>query len=254
MAVELNTTQRELITEIAGKEGIEDYQLETSEGGEGSFGYITAVTLTGNDKKMELIVKSASTDDKVRSVNPVRGAYLREIYVYEAIFPAYCEFERELGVEDGFSSYPKMYGNVQYENQECLILENLNKSGYKMWDCKIPMNEDHVSLIFKEYAKFHAVSFAMSYKKPCDYYDLTNDLTNVFESHSLVVAKAALEYGKKAVIGNSIATKAIERLTAVVEHFLTHDLEQPGSKLVVIHKDGWCNNMMFKYEVSEIKC
>lgn len=254
MSIQLNELQKELINEIAKKEGIEDFQLEAKSGGDGSFGSIIAATITGNEKKIELIVKSASTDDKVRSMNPVRRAYLREIYVYEDILPAYHEFEREMGVEDGFSGYPKMYGSVQNENHECLVLENLSEGGFKMWDRKIPMDSDHVALVFSEYAKFHAVSLAMSSKKPCVYYDLTKDLTNVFESNSLVMARTALEYGRKAVLGNAIATKALDRLSAVMEYFLTEELDRCGSKVVVIHKDGWCNNVMFKYEVNDSIC
>lgn len=250
MSDQLSESQKGLLTEVAKKEGIEEYQVETRPGGDGSFGSITAVTITSNEKKMELIVKSASTDDKVRSMNPVRRAYLREIYVYEDILPAYQKFERELGVEDGFAGYPKMYGSVQNENHECLVLENLSERGFRMWDRKIPMNSDHVALVFSEYAKFHAVSLAMSSKKPCEYNNLTKDLTNVFESNSLVMARTALEYGRKAVLGNAIATKALDRLSAVLEYFLTEELDRCGSKVVVIHKDGWCNNIMFKYEVT----
>lgn len=260
MNCKLREDQNTIIKEIAEKEAIHDYELEVNracEKGDGYMGEISSVNLIGKHKKLNLILKTAEADEELRKVIVVRKAYLREIYVYNKIFPQFERFQRERGLLNCFKAFAKVYGTCDEDGKEFLVFENLKEAGYKLWDRKVPMNPDHVALVFPEYGKFHAVSLAMRVQDPETFEGLTKDLGSIFENTLSKVdfaymIKTTLSKGFKAVRGHDGATEAFQRYSETLTPFLTEQLNLPEYNLVITHGDCWSSNMMFIYEVKFI--
>lgn len=221
--------------------------------GEGYMGSLSCVSLQTGKDRLELIFKQAESTDKEEHKTFTRKAYLREIYIYN-VLREFEMFQKENSVANGFTGYARIYGSSDKENNEYLILENLKESGYKLWNRKVPMDAEHVALVFSEYGKFHAVSLAMKELKPNLYAELTKDLDDYYGSsmskeESEEMIRNILQVGFKAVEGYDTTAASYKRFADIAEKFLLEDLQAAEDQLVVTHADCWCNNMLFKYEV-----
>lgn len=254
-----------LLKNVAEEEGFQDYKIETALGaikGDGYLGLITAIyvtgkTNTGKEKTLPLIVKSASKSDAVRVETPLSNIFDREIYMYNTVIPAFRIFEKERNVSP-FSSSAKCYKAGMIEKSEALILENLKEAGYSVWERRIPMEHDYVSLVMKEYGRFHAISFAMRDQEPARFKKLTE---NMYDVYSMFMEREPFvrmfeNQCKRAL--NALHSIADKKAYVTFKTFIDEELRRfikYLSKLVdkysvVLHGDCWANNMMFKCEVS----
>ncbi|KAJ8942619.1 hypothetical protein NQ318_013331 [Aromia moschata] len=271
MDVKLSVEQNDAINSIAKDEGFEDFFTTTRPGsskGENYMGTITNVSVKKGDKKLDLLMKSSLKSVKLRKAIPIRKAYLREIHLYQTVFSAFENFLKEEGCLDPFTGHPKIYGSCTKDLEEFVILEDLKEAGYDLWNRKVPMNWDHISLVLKEYGKFHATSLAMKEKNPELYEKLTKGLTN-FRSTTNEEADENTKKKKiedeernlktlicgaiEAVKGNRAALDCLERFSSTVGKFFNEDINAPEDQLVLLHGDCWCNNFLFKYEDPQIK-
>ncbi|XP_018568331.1 uncharacterized protein LOC108908699 [Anoplophora glabripennis] len=254
MSSQLTVEQNDCIRKIAENENISDYLLEVSSGsvkGDGYLGIMSTVNIISERKKLNLIIKTAETNEELRKKIVIRKAYLREMFTYNKIFLEFENFQRKRNMRNGFTAFAKIYGSCDEDCKEFLIFENLKEVGYKLWNRKVPMDAEHVALVFSEYGKFHAVSLAIRDQDPEMYKELTKDLMSIFEdSYSKEefdhAAKINIDKGFRAVKGDNNATEALRRfsdsLATLFEHF-----NIPENGIVINHGDCWCNNMMFKY-------
>ncbi|XP_018568334.1 uncharacterized protein LOC108908703 [Anoplophora glabripennis] len=255
MSPQLTAEQNDCIRKIAKNENISDYVLEVESGsvkGDGYLGIISTVNIISEPKKLNLVMKTAETNEELRKKIVIRKAYLREIFIYNKIFREFENFQRKRNMQNGFSAFPKIYGSCEEDCKEFLILENLKEVGYKLWNRKVPMDAEHVALVFSEYGKFHAMSLAIRDQDPEMYEELTKDLSNIFEdSHSKEEFEHSMKIntskGFRAVKGDNYATEALRRFSDSLGT-LFEQYSRPENKIVINHGDCWCNNMMFKYE------
>ncbi|XP_018568332.1 uncharacterized protein LOC108908700 [Anoplophora glabripennis] len=254
MSSELTEDQRNVLKAIVHNESFYSFDVQrATPKGEGYMGSLFNISLKGERNNLELIFKQAEPTDNVEHKMFVRNAYLREIYIYNNVLNQFENFQKENNVINGFTGYAKIYGSSDKENNEYIILENLKGSGYKMWNRKVPMDDEHVALVFSEYGKFHAVSLAMKEKSP-DLYDKLTENLDDFYGRSMSVEESkeminnVLQIGFKAVESNDSAAQLFKRFADVAEKFLLEDMQNLDEQLVVTHADCWCNNMLFKYE------
>lgn len=83
--------------------------------------------------------------------------------------PYFRRFEQSKGIsnkENTFFEYPKCYRSVHDELQESLVLEDLSLREFKMIDKKEETTADHVILVMRALAKYHAISFAVQDQQP----------------------------------------------------------------------------------------
>ncbi|KAG5880138.1 hypothetical protein JTB14_002158 [Gonioctena quinquepunctata] len=258
MIVQLTEQQSDLIKIIAHQNGFSNFEVETCPGtvkGDNYLGVITRVTVKNEEKKMELILKAATTSEALRKSTPIHIIYNREIFMYGTVFEEFKKFQKEHNISDPFLGYAKLFGKCLDEGSECLVMENLLERGYKLWERKKPMDSEHISAVFREYAKFHAVSLAMSHKKPELFENLTKDIRkHVFETdmnnmeRMYVFIKTIIDNGKKAVEDEPELLDILEKLGASMLDYFMNDMKDPKYEIVVNHGDSWCNNMMFKYK------
>ncbi|XP_023018842.2 uncharacterized protein [Leptinotarsa decemlineata] len=261
MSVILSDEQNKLINAIALRNGFTgDFKVETSAGsakGDNFLGVITRITIKNDQRKLELILKTASTNAALRKTVSIHGLFCREINIYE-IFREFEKFQDEYNITNRFTGHAKLYWSSKDEGNECLVMENIVENGFRLWDKKIPMTPEHIAAVFVEYAKFHAVSMAMRFKKPSFFEDLTKDIVkDVFESGSndptgiQPFIDVFMENGSKALESDTELQKVLKKMVKLLSEQFLEKVDSSEWNLVVNHGDCWCNNLMFKYETPE---
>ncbi|CAG9824035.1 unnamed protein product [Phaedon cochleariae] len=259
-SVALSAEQQKLIETISKENGFTDYEVKAISGsakGDNYLGVITSVTIEDGNNKLELILKSAHVGE-IRNQMPIHKAYMREIFVYEQVFAKFKKFQEEYRISEPFQSYPKLYGTCDTESSECLVMENLRESGYKLWNRKLPMNPEHLTAVMKEYAKLHAVSLAMKEKQPEAFKELTKDMgKHTFADDVEDRGKAAAYVSS--VMGNiwgafehdPVTTEVLKGFEKRLPDMFTELTTLSDEPVVIDHGDCWCNNLLFSYKVRE---
>ncbi|CAG9764213.1 unnamed protein product [Ceutorhynchus assimilis] len=258
--VELTLDQENLVRKAAESESFNDFDILANIGtakGDNYLGVIHSVTVTEkNDetKVLHLICKSAHIIDNFRAMVPIIKMFKRESDLYE-IVGKLREYQNEKALSRPFDGVAKFYGSCLEEKRETILMKNLKKDGYKLWDRMTPMNDEHLSAVFAEYARFHALSFAFKHQNPDRFEELSKDIkTDVFMDTETEDAKEKFGHfvqyyfknGLNTVEGNARATAELEKLREVIgQKFETLGLTK---KAVITHGDCWCNNILFRYE------
>ncbi|KAF2904589.1 hypothetical protein ILUMI_01587 [Ignelater luminosus] len=249
---------KRLLAEIAGAEGFQDYKIENTDGstrGDGYIGIMKTVKIIAKDNRvLNLIVKSASKSDALRSQVPIERIFKRETYLYDTVFVAFKTFETEKGLRP-CHLVPKFYNSLSENKCEVIILENLKEIGYKLYERRIPMNEDHVRLVLTEYGRLHALSFALKDQDPKKFQNITGCMNDHFVEYMLqsgflnnfikpcIKAQDAFDKSKDKRI-----LDAYKAFLETIRSFFEGLLKDIDEYSVILHGDCWTNNMMFKYE------
>ncbi|XP_017785309.1 PREDICTED: uncharacterized protein LOC108568622 [Nicrophorus vespilloides] len=245
---------KSVLTDVVQKECISEpvYAIDAgSNKGEGYVSFITRVDVHSKEKDLHLIVKCAPKSDEFRSMFPVRKTFEREIYFYENIYPTLKEFQKEKRIKDYFDSFPKFYKSSLKEKEELIVLENIRLHGFQLLDRKMQFDDAHLQMIFQEYAKYHAISFALQYCDPEKYYDLSKDLHDmftpgIFSFDFFGMFGSCLDHIDKLYEDEEIK-RDINHLKDNVLKYFEHIVNNKGKRVVITHGDCWSNNMMFKY-------
>jgi hypothetical protein len=144
--------------------------IGNSEKGDGFVGDIIFVRLTGNGrdgsvKKYNLVLKCSKNSEILREKISMKKIFINEICFYNTTLPTFIRFQKERGIEQPFDRVPKCYGTFIGNNKEIIVLENLKKSGYALWEKRTPMTRKHINMVVEAYGKFHAISVAMKDQK-----------------------------------------------------------------------------------------
>lgn len=254
------------LSDLIKKENIVQPNIKVISGniqGDGYMGMVNIIELadlnSNSDRKtFNLVLKYATNNVIIRESMPIRKAFLNEIYVYENIFPEFAKFytENQLSINNdkNFITTPKFYGCNRTELHESLVLENMKVVDYQMWNRMLPMDDDHIDLILKNYSKLHSVSFAMKKKDNVLFERLTRNLPDIFDymktngQHLFEKAIANIVQNLDGKIDEKILKK-VEEFGYGIDDFLTK-LKEDDDYAVVIHGDCWNNNFLFKYRVT----
>ncbi|GJQ82640.1 hypothetical protein Trydic_g19658 [Trypoxylus dichotomus] len=255
MSKEVSVSQdvKDLIRIILDKEGLSaDSEVIYEIGSQIGDGYLSrniAATIKDGDKVIELFLKCGLNIQSTAFL-PIDRYYSNEIHFYDNIYPAYVKFLEEKGVVEGFRNVAKCYGTSL---KNILALDNLKKKGYKLCDKTKPAENRHISLVFKTFAKFHAISFAMKDQRKEDYEKLIEPTQIPFENPQ----NDAVENMFKDNLNEFLATLDPVRDKHLVDgtQGLAESIMEYGKKAfyspdktdydILTQGDCWCNNMMF---------
>ncbi|XP_022904456.2 uncharacterized protein [Onthophagus taurus] len=165
---------------IAINEGIKNPVItinQTSKTGEGFLGTYYIVNIHGTETRLSLFLKRPpkSTDEVVKE--SMRKIHLNEYLFYENIYPEFIKFEFVRNEDNYFKSVPKCYKIISNKNREVMILENLRANGFRSYNRRQPLDDNHLELILDELAHFHAVSFAFKDQKPDRFKEIVKNVS-----------------------------------------------------------------------------
>lgn len=230
--------------------------LPGSQAGDGYMSKTFAVEILNGKEAFHLFLKCASNIKSTEEIQP-ENFYSNEIYFYDVVYPAYVEFLQRKGLNNGFTDVPKCYATCKESN--ALVLENLKHLGYQLYDRRTFMNEAHLDLVLKTFAKFHAVSYAFKDQEKDRYRELVD------QSYGDMFNMMANADGMMKMIRTNI-NSFLEKLDSIKDKDILErckDLPEllvsvfPSAKRalnqysILTKGDCWCNNIMFLYEVSK---
>lgn len=217
-----------------------------------TFATVLVTTREGVQKNIELAVKCSKKGTPVEH----RKSHKREAYFYKTILAEFTRFQIENNVRNVFDSIPKFYKAISNENEEVIVMENMKKSGYHLYDRKKALDIDHINLVLREYGKFHAISFALRHKRKdhfdklvAGYDDSMLHFFDVFFRKTLQqVLKRIEDVMEKTNEKGLFETcrKLFPKGTDVAMFDVMNTVEPESA---ILHGDCWNNNFVYQYEV-----
>ncbi|KAK9703406.1 Ecdysteroid kinase-like family [Popillia japonica] len=147
---------------------------------------------------------------------------------------------------EGFRNVPKCYGSA---DSKILALQNLRSDGYDLCDKTFIANEEHIELVFKTYAKFHAIGFTYKDQRPELYDKLMEGVTDLFRG-------AGDEVNRQRVKGaNAVIQEFLSKLDPKRDKFIVDQSQNIMDKLsefemaVDDNVKSFINNLVQKYNL-----
>ncbi|KAK5646584.1 hypothetical protein RI129_005048 [Pyrocoelia pectoralis] len=258
----LTKKQMDAFEECLKEVGIGNYTLRFSPGvdGEENMGglIIKADVLdrTKTDESVTNFILKCSPPSKIlRSTIPVKDIYNIEIYIYSTVFPEFTRIQKEKNIRNPFTSYPRFYKSLNDDGEEMLVLQNVKMLGYKHRDRHQPLDYDHILSIIKQYAKLHALSYAIRNQKPELFENFEKNMQNHFFGD--------FNFGGLVVNINQRTINALKALDPVKDDLFydrfSYFAENPTKVLknlihstsrnkVISHINCGISNLLFKYQ------
>lgn len=255
-----------------GSENVSCEIIQASAKGDNYVGVIYRVKvkkLTSLDEKnknntFSMIIKLPPENEARREQFSIPIFFEREILLYTDVLPLFINFQKQKGInpmENGFHEIPMCYGVVETEREEALIFEDLNSSGYEMFDRHKNLNYEHAELAMKILGKFHAISFAMKdqdfskFKRFTEMKDLFTSKSNdeAFCEFMNMITKRSWD-----TLDKEKDSKYIEKINYLTNKPIIDlliecvDPKDAEPYAIITHGDCWNNNMMYKNEVNLI--
>ncbi|VEN62676.1 unnamed protein product [Callosobruchus maculatus] len=241
-------------------EDFSSYKVELNGGIENGGGFVGDVLFVkvygvaenGKAKHLHLALK-VSKDNVTFRANIGMTAFHQEIVIYEAVFPTFEAFQRQKQIRTPFCAYPRCVRCLKLENKEVLALEDLNLSGYTHHDRNVCMNLAHIRMVLREYARLHALSFALRDQNKLLFDSLTTKMKKVFADF-LSEAKVAYNGGIQEALdllkksGDEDLYQKYKKLSKGGADRLIEIVTMTDEKTVIVHGDCWNNNFMFQYK------
>lgn len=127
-------------------------------------------------KQLSIVCKIPSNDENRRKNFLSILNFTRETIFYDNILPMFWKFQEEknLPIVDRFLSHPKCYDTmIDHVNERyAIVLENLHKHGFRMWDKRNAVPIENMRLLMCELGKLHGISFAMKDQHPAKFVEL----------------------------------------------------------------------------------
>lgn len=253
------------IHQISAKTGMKILKTTVKPGsskGDNFMGNLYKVKITGVEdeevKVLNLMMKSINISPADRERGEYfSDAYYREILAYSRLFPMLKQIEDESGLEDDVRfKYAKYYDSSAEAIKEWIVFEDISPIGFKMLDKFVEMDRDHVWIVIKEFAKFHALVFVLRQRNEVEYNRLVQDLMKNnnknredYENYLKVVYPLAADVLKDEdevcrKRFNAFAEGATDKLFKLTEY------PNDDRYSILCHFDCWNNNFMFRYKVN----
>ncbi|GJQ78457.1 hypothetical protein Trydic_g11576 [Trypoxylus dichotomus] len=225
-----------------------------SEVGDGYTSKTFTVDITTDGKSLHLFLKTPLGLSWHENL-PMHKLFQNESYFYSTLYPAYQAFLKEKRITDGFQNVPKCYA----VRGDFLALENLKRKGYRLFAKGKTMNDDHILLAMRSFAKFHAISFALKDQRKDLYETLKQnlqpsmgDLSATAGFHKMIVL-AIQEFLKTLdpVDDKELSDAGDNAVATMTDILLTVD-QHANEYSIITQGDSWCYNIMFLYDQTNL--
>ncbi|KAG5673217.1 hypothetical protein PVAND_003281 [Polypedilum vanderplanki] len=239
--------------------------------------YFLNITLENEHKSEtvhQLIVKIMKGDQNLRAELNATALCMNEIKIYKDVIPYFKNFLKDSNVEtfDCEKWVPKVYfadckivEELGDSEETILVMENLIPEGFRTGP-RVDLNEDHLTLMAKCIASYHATSFAMRIKKDpmleklaeklIPYSFLANDgsepnVSKVFYKYRLERVFAYICSEEK-FHSNKEFIEKVRKLKRIAYDcplkFMEIFLVKDEIFSIILHGDYNRNNVLFKYD------
>lgn len=247
--LEISEDVLKLIKTAVNCENLNESDIEVSNAtsiGDNYFGSILRINVL--NKSLRLIVKKAP---EIECLFPVRLMYSREISAYSNVLPLLFELQHQLPIKNKFI-YPKYYGCIKEKMKEVIVLEDLKEDGFVIYNRLSSLDQNHLELVIKALARFHATSFALKKIDISLFEKLTTLVSRTMEygKHSNLLLRASYKKILGTIMKKEYEIELENSLGDIIDklkNYLNIANTEPFN--VICHGDCWIGNMMFKYEV-----
>uniref|UniRef100_A0A2A4JDU6 CHK kinase-like domain-containing protein n=1 Tax=Heliothis virescens TaxID=7102 RepID=A0A2A4JDU6_HELVI len=250
-----NECQLEFINNVIAEQNIKAKKVVfkvVGQAGDNFIGHVRRICIEGENGNLNMIVKVAATSETARAATHAHITFHNEHIMYTEVLPKLVELQKAAGVpEEDLLKYAKCYGSLYEPPYETLILEDLNDSNYIMMNKLVPLSDECVRSILKNFACLHSLSRVLKIQEPETYADIANKLTetwsHVFSQQNFSSQAKVVEAEVLSVLDKDSDKLYIENKLPEFIDLLSQILEKEDHKYSVIQQgDAWTNNFMFK--------
>ncbi|CAH1634839.1 unnamed protein product [Spodoptera littoralis] len=202
---------------------------------------------------MKMIVKIAPTSEVFRKSLHVDAAFNREQTMYTEVLPKLVSLQKAAGVpEEEQLRYAKCYGSLDEAPNEVIMLEDLGELDFVMLDKYVPLPDECVRSMLKNFANLHSLSYVLKKKEPDTFDNYKSKMKSLWP---LVVGNPEFVANLEHIEGAVLSVLDDEVYRSVVRNkipdlfntYLKLVKEDVGKNGVITQGDAWTNNIMFKY-------
>lgn len=208
-------------------------------------------TKDGTNVEKSLIIKTATSDPEMAKNIKQYGIYQREILMYDQILPQFHKLLESIGDSEQLFS-PAICVDAKTST---IIFEDLKTLGFTLADRLTGVDEQHMDLVLRKIAKYHACSMVLYETGSEDFHQFceppfTDDETSQLYFNGM--CKAFLDQ-IRTWSGYEEYVKKLEKVqTWLPKELIKVYCETKHPIRVLAHGDLWVNNMMFKYDDKHI--
>ena len=181
-----------------------------------------------------------------------RESYKREFIFYQQIVPKLLEVQNKIKNAEGLKiKFPNCILACAEYDKETIAVQGLKEEGYKLRDRLFKTNLDYVSLVMKNLAKLHALSFVLEKTNPKEFEEIARLChEDVQYCHPGPAPKSMSSYYEASVkvILDTAAKDKLNRLAPDILKVL-YSCTRPDSYSTICHGDCWNNNILYKVKV-----
>nr|XP_022909650.1 uncharacterized protein LOC111420836 [Onthophagus taurus] len=261
MKIEKPDIVEDIINQVVKSENIKNpTEISVSRGSQDGDGYASktyAISIKNDfGKDIKLFVKYLPEDIKLEWKNAFFEAFYTENSFYAEIYPSFNQFEKSKNIKEPFNNVPKHF-NTKVRNGETppIVLEDLRSLGYTLRDRKKPIDDAHLILPIKAFAKYHAINYAMKdqlpevYKKLATYpKDMLGKNFVAFEMDVMIKRCVDQVTGSFNPVLDKEIMKHCANLNERLIDYMMNILSDYDEYFIITQEDCWSNNMMFRYQ------
>jgi thiamine kinase-like enzyme len=212
---------------------------------------VKATFLSGNEQHTQsLVLKTLPVDEVVSKAMGTENydVQSKEIEFFEKVAPEFTKVLDSLDAD--FEVFPKAFA-VDHE-RDVIILDDLNVKKFVMKDRLVGLDNDHMQLVVRKLAAFHASSLVVHEKNPDAFKSFDCGIfgrkVDVFQYHFRDQLKAFTDEVASWGGYEYYATKLEKMADSFIERANQSTDYDEGDFNVLLHGDLWLNNIMFKYD------
>ncbi|XP_026330420.1 uncharacterized protein LOC113237914 [Hyposmocoma kahamanoa] len=255
---DLSFKQRELIAKVLKEKGFKDIKIEVQPVGKEGDNFasnVKRITVEKDSETFKIIAKVAPKTETLRAIVNAEIFFQNEHVMYTEVLPKFSELEITANIpEEERLRYAICYGTYLEAPNEMILLEDLEVTGYKMFDKFTPLPDETVKLVLKNFATIHSLSYALKYQETETFENFCKKLVNTWvymvNVPEIVDYFERLDADVQTLIDDDKYKNEVKNATAqMISRASELDKMYSSSKFSVIQQgDSWTNNIMFRIE------
>lgn len=210
-----------------------------------------------NKQPLHLIFKTPpGAGEAIRNDLPINKYYGMEAHAYSVMFPALNILQEDANIpEDQCFKFLKCFGCSSQNFLEFLALDDLTVRGFRMFNPLKSCDHDHMKLLVKTLANYHALSYAMREKQPATFRQLSEVVIKSQNYKDTIVTYLEEAFANSENSTDPLSADRVKKLTvkllAILDDYFDFD-GKDTTYSIITHGDCWYKNFMYNYEVNKM--